>query len=230
MKSFRRLLKGFWSSQIGLFCTGLFVLVLVIVAATTKRTVDDLIYLLFCYIVFSGLCLLAVLIYDIIVVTRYINARNQLKGILGFSAERFDREAVRMPRINGVVLCSDAICYTGSHELVKVIPIQDIVWVYQEQVQNALFMHIHTKDRDKHSLSITMKKKYGNRDCAARFMLRLIARKNKGAIIGYREEYDKMFEHNFGQLLEMTYGKEIVDSNLLEQEYIQNDYYTKDLQ
>lgn len=209
---------------------GLLVLVLVLVASTTKRNVDDLFYMLFCYIVFSGLCLIAVLIYDVIVITRYINARNQLKSIQGFSAERFDRETVKMPRIDGVVLCSDAICYTGAHGLVKVIPLQDIVWAYQEPVQNTLFMQIHTKDRDKHSLPITIKKKYGRRDCAARFMLRLIARKNKGAIIGYKEEYDKFFENDFRQLLALASGKEIVNSALLEQEYIQNDYYTKDLQ
>lgn len=194
------------------------------------RSADNLINLLFWYIVFSGLGLLAILIYDIVVITTYFNARNQLKGIPGFSAERFDRETVKMPRINDVVLCSDAICYIGSHEMAKVIPIKDIVWVYQEQVQQVLMLHIHTKDRDKHSLAITIKKKYGNRDCAARFILRLIARKNKGAIIGYKEEYDKMFENNFQQLLALTFGKEIVDSNLLEQEYIRNNYYAKDLQ
>jgi len=230
MKSFRRLLKGFWSTQIGLFFLGLFVFVVVLYVCTTMKSAENLLNLLFWYIIFMGLGLLAVFIYDIVVITTYFNARNRLKGIPGFSSERFDRETPKMPQIKNMVLCSDAICYIGAHEMPKVIPIRDIVWVYQERVQNVLLLHIYTRDRDKHSISVMVKKKHGKSICAARFILRLIARKNKGAIIGYQEAYVKMYENNFRQLLEMTYGKEIIDSNMLEQEYIQNDYYTKDLQ
>ncbi len=194
------------------------------------RTLEDIIVLIICFLLFAALGLVAILIYVGVVLVGYYKAKEQLRSIPGFSEERFARETQKMPRIGNLVLCSDAICYTGRGSGAQVIPIADIVWAYQETVQNILYLQIHTKDRTKHTLQIIMKKKYGNRDMACRFLLRLIARKNKGAIIGYKDSYDAMYQNEFRQLLELTYGKEIVDSRLLEQEYIENDYYTRDLQ
>lgn len=230
MKGFGRVLKDFWNLQLSLLVLGAFVLIIVVLGCSTMNSVDDLLVLLVCFVIFAGLALLAVFIYDLVIILIYFSARKQIKAIPGFSAERFEREVARMPRIGNLVLCSDAICYSGTCNQAKVIPIHNVLWAYQEQVQNVLFLQIYTKDREKHSLQIVMKKKYGNRDMAVRFLLRLIARKNKGAIIGYKEDYETMFEKNFHQLLEMTRGKEIVDSRLLEQEYVQNNYYVRDLQ
>ena len=88
--------------------------------------------------------------------------------------------------------------------------------------------HIWTKDKREYYVEIVIKKKFGARDAACRYLMRLIARKNKGTLIGYEEEYDQMVKNNFEQILARTQGKEIVSSAALEQEYIQNNYYTKD--
>ncbi len=229
MRNFRKLLKDFWSGLLGLLFMGLF-LAAAVFFGVMKNTLEGAIVILLCYVFFSTLILIAVIIYSIVIFVSYSNAKLKLQAIPGFSAERFGRETDRMPKIGNLVLCSDAICFAGRYSQVSVIPIKDIVWVYQEQVQNVLFLQIHTNAREKYSLQMIMRKKYGNREMACRFLLRLIARKNKGAIIGYKESYDQMYQNHFEQMLEMTKGKEVVDSRLLEQEYIQNDYYTRDLQ
>ncbi len=92
------------------------------------------------------------------------------------------------------------------------------------------YVQIYTKDREKHTIPVTIRKKFGTPDAACRYILRLIARKNKGALIGYEESYEAMCKNAFNQLLMRAQQGEIVDSRLLEQEYIQNDYYIRDLQ
>jgi len=230
MKGFRKLLKDFWHMQATLIGLGVFLLVIVIVAGFRMRSEEDLFWMLLIYIIFAGLAIFATLIYDIVIMIIYFNARNKLRALPGFSEERFEREVQRMPRINSMILCCDAIGYVGSCTQPVVIPIADIVWAYQEDVQNLPVLQIHTKDKQKHTVTTFMKKKYGNREMASRYILRLIARKNKGALIGYKEQYDILLKNDFNSLVQMTQGKEIVDSMSLEQEYIQNNYYVKDLQ
>lgn len=229
MKSFKRLLKGITGNIITAFVLAIIILILVL-AGGARTSFDSLVGMLLFYAIFMALACIAMLIYGILIYCTYDRERDRLMAIEGFSAERFEREAARSPRIKDVLLCCDAICYRNSGYFVKTIPIADIVWVYQEEKQSLSLINIYTKDKSKYSIPISMKKKYGTSDMACRYILRLIARKNKGALIGYNAGYEAMYKNNFNQLLMNTLGRDIIDSRILEQEYIQNNYYEKDLQ
>lgn len=229
MKNFRRLLSELWSFLGTMVFLGGLILAAVIFGLC-NQSFDDAIVLVICYLFFSVVANIAILIYVVFMLVNYYKAKRRLQEIPGFDAERFDRETARIPRMGNIVLCSDAICFNGKNCKIHVIPIKNIVWLYPEKVQAATFLQIYTNDAENYALNVVMKKKYGNVDMASRFIMRLIARKNKGALIGYKQEYEEMYQNNFRELLTLTQGKEIVDSRWLEREYIQNDYYTKDLQ
>ena len=59
-------------------------------------------------------------------------------------------------------------------------------------------------------------------------MLRLIARKRPSAVIGFEESYQQAVNNDFRQLIAKAEEKGTVDSAILEQEYIGNNYYEKD--
>lgn len=227
MKSFRKLLKGITGSVITIFVLAVFLFILIIFCGI-RESLEYLIGLFLFYLLFMGLVFAALLIYGIVVFCTYEKAKDKLRAIPGFSEERFERETARAPKINNILLCSDAICYCSPGYLVKTIPIQDIVWAYQEQVQNGMYMQIYTKDKEKISMPITIKKKFGTWDMACGYILRLIARKNKGVLIGYEDTYEDLYKRDFDRILRMTRESEIVDSRILEQEYVQNNYYEKD--
>lgn len=171
---------------------------------------------------------IALATYIIMVIVRYGKAQNKLAAIPGFSEERFAREVERCPQVKNMLICSDAICYTMDC-FVYIIPLREIVWVYQEQGRNGMGLTIYTLDGKRYQAPVRPCKGAPDTEAAIRYLMRLIARKNKGALLGYKEEYEKLRAQNFGELAARTRGHEIVDSALLEQEYIQNDYYTKDL-
>lgn len=229
MHSFKKLLKGINGYIITIFVLAL-VLFFLVLAGGIRTSFDNLIGMLVFYVLFMAFACVVMLIYGILLYCTYDREKDRLMAIPGFSAERFERETAKSPQISDILLCSDAICYRNGGYFVKTIPIKDIVWAYQEERQGSLIMNIYTRDKSRFSFPVTIKKKYGTRDMACRYILRLIARKNKGALIGYDSSYEAMYKNNFDQLLMKTYGGEIADSRLLEQEYIQNNYYEKDLQ
>lgn len=164
-------------------------------------------------------------------VVGYDRAKKRLLRIPGFSEERFQREVARGPQIKNVLLCSDAICYCDGSR-VRTIPIREIVWAYQEQPKSKtlLCMRIYTVDGDEHQVQIVPRRNAGTAEAVSRYVLRLIARKSKGVPIGYDENLERLWKRNPNELSMRAQGREIVDSGLLEQEYLQNDYYTKDVQ
>ncbi len=229
MKNFKRLLGELWSFLWTILFIGT-ILVAAVVFGLMNQSMDDAIVLIICFSFFCFVAFIAIMIFVVFMLVNYYKSKDKLQQIAGFDSERFDRETARIPRMGNIVLCSDAICFNGKNCKIHVIPIKDIVWVYPEKVQTATFLQIYTNDAENYALNIVMKKKYGNPDMASRFIMRLIARKNKGALIGYKKEYEDMYQNNFRELLTLTQGKEVVDSRWLERGYIENDYYTKDLQ
>ena len=229
MKGFGKLLKGMIWEAVTLFILALILLALLI-GVGFHQSLEVVVGLTLMFLLFLAVAFVILLVYGIVLLVVYGKAKDKLYAIPGFSEDRFLREIDRAPRINRILLCSDAICYTGTGYMVKTIPIRDIVWAYQEQVQAVQRIQIYTRDREEHSVPVTIRKKFGTADAASRYILRLIARKNKGALIGYEESYEAMYKNNFNQLLMRAQQGEIADSRMLEQEYIQNDYYVKDLQ
>lgn len=227
MKKLKKLTKGFINLVIGIFVLSLLWLGMAIYAGL-QQSLDYLVGVLIMYIVFVLVVWALILIYGIVVFSSYKKAKDTLHQIPGFQEERFQREVEKAPKIKNVVICSDAICFRAGGGTVKAVPLQDIVWAYEDNHRNGEFLHIWTKDKREYYVEIVIKKKFGARDAACRYLMRLIARKNKGTLIGYEEEYDQMVKNNFEQILARTQGKEIVSSAALEQEYIQNNYYTKD--
>lgn len=172
---------------------------------------------------------IALVTYIVIVIIGYGRAKDKLAAIPGFSEERFAREVERCPQLRDTLVCSDAICYQMDC-ITHVIPIREIVWVYQEERgRYGTALTIYILDGKQYQVPIRPCKGAPSGDAAIRYIMRLIARKNKGALIGYKEEYEQLRMQDFGRLVMQTQGHEIVDSALLEQEYIQNDYYMKDL-
>lgn len=229
MKNFKKLIKGNLLAFAGIIIF-LTVLLVVCMFCANYRTVEDLIAAFLFFILFLGLAYLVVFIYMIALWVSYEKAKNRVRSIPGFSEERFDREVARAPKIQNMLVCSDAICFYNGLYFVRTIPLRDIVWAYQEQSQNLVGIKVFTRDGECHSVPVMIKRKVGTGDAASRYLLRLIARKNKGVMIGYNEAYEKMFKKNFQQFMQEMKPVEIVDSRLLEQEYIQNDYYSKDFQ
>lgn len=80
----------------------------------------------------------------------------------------------------------------------KVIPIKDIVWVYQEEGNGAASgVKICTVEGERFTVPVMTKGK--QTAPASRYLLRLIARKNKGVFIGYKQEYvqNNYYEKDF---------------------------------
>lgn len=230
MKCFRKLLKGLAGSIITIAVVLLIVMGLGLFIGLSS--LDRFVTTVIIYVVFLAMVLLGTGIYMIVVMGAYHNAQVRLRAIPGFSEARFEREIARSPQVQRLLLSSDAICYTDSGYLVKVIPLADILWVYQDSAVNRML--IYTKDREKHAVNVLVKGKMRERatrsEMSIRYILRLIARKNKNAIIGYDAELERLYKKDFAQLLRRASGREIVDSAQLEMEYIQNNYYQLDLQ
>ncbi len=233
MKCFRKLLKGLAGNAA--FIAVLLLLALGLGCYLAADSMERLIVTTLLYMVFLVMILLGVGVYAFVVATAYERAQRKLRSIPGFSQERFERETARSPQIRRVLLSSDAICYADGGYLVKVIPLTDILWVYQEEGQGrANDLRIFTRDRQKHHISIVAegkgKERAARSEPALRYVLRLIARKNPNAIIGYSAETEKLYRKDFARLLAGAGGKEIPDSAQLEEEYLQNDYYRQDFQ
>lgn len=232
MKNLRKLTKGIIGSMIGLLAVMIFLLVICLFYK--KSSTEVLVGILVTYLLFAELVAAAVGIYLVVVFCVYKKAKEKLRAIPGFSEARFERETGRMPQYKNILLCSDAICYADSAYLVRVIPLADIIWVYQDDQKNTLrsTLWIYTKTKDKYGIFVSMKGKGAlkNVEAGRRYLMRLIARKNKNVIIGYDDSCEQMYKNNFEQLLMRTRGREIVDSAVLEQEYIANNYYQKDFQ
>jgi len=224
MKNLRRLFRGFLGLVGSICILGLVMLILTFACGGDYLFEVLLFYFLIAFLVFMG-----ILIFGIVVLSQYEKAKQKLYAIPGFSEERFARETSRAPKIKNMVLCSDAICYYGNTYLPKTIAIQEIVWAYQGTNPREEFgLVLCLWDGEK--VSVPVKAKLKQREAALRYVLRLIARKNKGVLLGYREEYENLFCRNRSELLAMVQEGGLTDSNALEQEYVQNDYYKKDFQ
>ncbi len=224
MKCLRKLFRGYLGMVGGIVVLGLMLLAAVVFAGGHYLLELLFFFLLLVFLVFVGL-----MVFGIVVLSHYEKVKQELWKIPGFSEERLGREAVKAPRIKNMVLCSDAVCYYGNTYLPQMIPLQDIVWAYQGQNPNEGFgLVICTRDGEKLSIPLIAKRK--QREPALRYVLRLIARKNKGVLIGYRQEYENMFYRDLNGLLFQVQEGGFMDSGYLEQEYLQNDYYTKDFQ
>lgn len=230
MKGLSKLLKGIIKEAGGLLGILLLCFLMPFIVASVYPSRQNTVGLMVLFVFLLVILFVVLTIYGVIIWMVYRQAKDKLYAIPGFSEERFLRELEKAPRIRKVLLCSDAICYADGGYMVKTIPIKDIVWAYQEQVQRVPYVQIYTRDREKYSVPVTIKRKFGRADAASRYILRLIARKNTGALIGYDENYDAMRKNAFSQLLARAQQGGIADSVLLEQEYIQNNYYERDLQ
>ncbi len=229
MKSLRKLLKGIVSDGV-IIMVVLVILLLLLIFASNGQSAEDLVLRLFGCMVLMVVALAAAGIYLAIVCYRYGQAKEGLSAIPGFSAERFEREAGRAPQFVRLIAVCDAICYSGADHMACVIPMTDILWVYQPEGTNTLW--IYTRDREIHKINVYIKGKGAaeNAKKGIRYLMRLIARKNKNVLIGYNPSYEELYKHDFRRLLGMAGGREIADSRWLEKEYIENDYYHMDFQ
>lgn len=229
MKSLRKLLKGIVGDGVTVVVI-MVILLLLLLFGGKRSTMEDFVLQMFVYVIFAGAFLIAGGIYLIVIFYRYGQAKESLLAIPGFSEARFEREAGRSPQFTRLIAISDAVCYAGADHIACVIPVSDIIWVYQPDSANVLW--IYTKDRDIHKINVHVKGKAasGNSQKGLRYLMRLIARKNKNVLIGYNASYEDMYRKDFARLLSMAQGREIIDSGWLEREYIENDYYHKDFQ
>lgn len=227
MKSFSRLItKSIWSIiGIALFFLVLFLIVFFL---GSYESVEELIGVALIFLLFFAVAFVVLLVYIAIILASYERAKKVLRGIPGFSEERFGREVVRYPQMQNLLACSDAISFYNSYYIVRTIALKDIIWAYQEQSTKIVGISVYTRSGEHISIPIMMKRKHGRVDAAGRYLLRLIARKNKGIQIGYNENAEKLFHKDFGRFMREIPYAEVVHSAVLEQEYIQNDYYTKD--
>lgn len=230
MRAFEKLRKNIFKDTmgwVGLLCIVL--LGVLVLLYGYKGTFGGFLLALVLGVFLTLVAIAALVIYFIMALASYTKARSRLLAVPGFSEARFQRETERAPRTKNLLLCCDAICYYNGHA-VKTIPIREIVWAYQEQDQNGACLKIYTEDGTDYQVQPRPCRKSGTAEALCRYILRLIARKNKGALIGYEESYDELRKRDFKSLVMRTRGREPVDSGLLEQEYIQNNYYAQDLQ
>ncbi|MCM1089360.1 MAG: hypothetical protein NC092_05945 [Butyrivibrio sp.] len=176
----------------------------------------------------AAVAIIALVTYSVIAFDRYGKAKDKLEAIPGSSEERFAREVERCPQLKNTLISSDAICYS-MESIVHIIPIREIVWIYQEKGRYGMGLTMYTADGRRHQVPVRPRKGAPDAEASMRFIMRLTARKNRGAFIGYKEEYERLRVQNFGGLVAHMREQGFADSALLEQEYIQNDYYTKDL-
>ncbi len=229
MKKLRKVLKGIVSDAVAVVVV-LVILLLLVIFYGKGPAPEELIVRIFLYLIFAGMFLAAMGIYLLVVFLQYRQGKAVLRGIPGFSEARFEREAERGPQFVQMVAVSDAICYAGIDHITHIIPMTDIIWVYQPESVNGLW--IYTRDRDLHKINVRIKGKGAakNGEKGARYLMRLIARKNKNVLLGYNPSYEELYRHDFAGLCRLAQGREIVDSAWLEREYIENDYYHKDFQ
>lgn len=148
-----------------------------------------------------------------------------LLSIPGFNRERFEREIEHAPKMKNVLASSDAICFLRNTPFagssLRVIPIQEIVWVCENK--DASF-DIYTVKKEVMTIR-PLKRDTRN----IKYLLRLIARKQQGIIVGYDVNLDRMFKQDFQRFMQITASRiQTVRSDWLEQQYIQNGYYVKD--
>lgn len=230
MPSLRKISFGFVKTIVGNFLLLLLLLVLIVLSGLHGNDIETFLGTFIIFIIFIGIVFLVLVVYLIVGLSFAAKAKDQLRNIRNFDEDRFEREVKRAPKMKNLLVCSDAICFFGNGNIVRVIPIEDIVWAYQAEEQNGAHLKIYLRDKTEFKVPVIIKKKIGTRDMACRYILRLIARKSPGVLIGYEEEYETMAKRDFNQLLLRIQGKEIVDSRVLEQEYIANNYYVRDFQ
>lgn len=154
----------------------------------------------------------------------------KLEQIAGFSKSRFERETEKSPKAKYLLLSSDAIVYMNNWRLC-VIPINDVVWAYQETISAkaaACALVIWTRDKKVYNIRLRIKKKEGDPEKWYRYMMRLIARKRPAALIGYEDEYQECIRKEFSKLVRRSDEIATVSSEQLEQEYILHNYYEQD--
>lgn len=227
MKRLKKFTNYYIAFVIEMFILGLLLLAAAIYAGM-KQSVDYLLGMLVFYVCFAAVAWVLIIVYGIVIFSSYKKAKEKLRSIPEFQEERFEREVERAPKIRNIVISSDALCFRGAGGTIKVVPIQDIVWAYENTQGKRESLHIWTKEKKFYGVDISIKKKFGTREAGSRYLLRLIARKNKGTIIGYDQEYDQMVKQDFNRMVAKTQGKEIVSSAALEREYIENNYYMRD--
>lgn len=229
MKSLRKLLKGIVGDGVAIAIIMVIFLLVVIFSGDSSDTEEFILRLFGCAIIVAAF-VTAVGIYLAVVGYRYGQAKEALCAIPGFSEARFEREALRSPQYVRLIAVSDAICYAGADRMVCVIPMADIIWVYQPDGTTVL--NIYTRAREIHKVNVYIKGKGASENTkkGMRYLMRLIARKNKNVLIGYNPSYEELYKHDFRKLVGMASGREIIDSGWLEQEYIENDYYHRDFQ
>lgn len=227
MKKLKKFTNYYIAFVIEMLILGILLLTAAIYAGM-KQSVDYLLGMLVFYVCFAAIAWVLIIVYGIVIFSSYKKAKERLRSIPGFQEERFEREVERAPKIQNIVICSDALCFRGAGGTIKVVPIQDIVWAYENARGKREALHIWTKEKKFYGIDISIKKKFGSREAGCRYLLRLIARKNKGTIIGYDQEYEQMIKRDFNRMLAKIQGKEIIGSAVLEQEYIENNYYMKD--
>ena len=228
MPSLRKLSFGFLRTIAGIFILSLLLLFWIIYSRVYGKDIYIFLITFMIYIIFMGIVFFITVIYCIFALYSIFRAKEQLRNIRNFDEDRFEREAKRVPKMKNIILCSDAICFYGSGNILKVIPIQYIVWAYQEEKKNMVSLKIYLRDKTEFIVPVMIKKKIGTKDMACRYILRLIARKSPSVLIGYEEEYETLAKRDFDGLVARMSGKEMIDSRVLEQEYRKNNYYIKD--
>lgn len=181
-----------------------------------------LMYLLF--VVLVGMGIVTVVCFAMLHLVSVLIANNSLRKIPGFSQERLEREIKKTPRFNKLYAWSDAIVYMDQYNIIHTIALDEIIWAYCSPGELGLGL----KNGKKVTIYVLEKKSLMNKGATIRYLLRLIARKNKGVVIGYDDSLEKKFKNDFELFLSESAGIEVVDSALLEQEYIENNYYEKD--
>lgn len=178
------------------------------------------------------LMVLAVILFVMWVVAfvTYSNAKRVLTNISGFDEERFEREIEKAPKMKNVLLSSDAICFVTDASFVDVIPLVDVIWAFAG-TNNAIY--VYTKEKQMYTVRPVIKvkkkeRKNVNFEQYVKYILRLIARKQKYVRIGYDINIEESFKKDFASFLKIGQNIETIDSVSLEQLYIEQDYYTKD--
>lgn len=156
MKNLRKLIKGI-IVEIIIFVAALLLFLLICLFFRKPSSAEALVMRILIYLLFASMATLAMGIYLVAVFGVYRSAKVKLMKIPGFSEVRFEREIMRMPQYDRMFLCSDAICYADSGYLIKVIPLADILWVYQEDQRNVV--QIYTRSKEKYEIRVFMKGK-----------------------------------------------------------------------
>lgn len=229
MPNLRKFQKEFIKSSISIFL-GILLFILLLLFLFIVGGVDDYVIFFIMAILFLIACsvtVIAVLIMVVILLFAFREGREELTKITGFDVHRFNREIERAPKMQKLLISSDAICYFSGLQM-KIVPVGEIVWAYVEQKGGSVFVTVYTCQKEKYSIPIFIKKKYGTAEKASGYLLRLIARKRPSAVIGFEESYQQAVNNDFRQLIAKAEEKGTVDSAILEQEYIGNNYYEKD--